>query len=99
MMLVEISGYSNAHVYNLKMKEPPFLLADKLRYGEPAWRIALLFPPQGSWSEDDYLTLDAGRQIEFDCGFVEVLNTLVSLFAWYRKWTLFALRHFIKKRL
>jgi len=57
------------------MNEPPFLLADELRYGEPAWRMALLFPPQGSWLEADYLTPDAGRQIEFDCGSVQVLNT------------------------
>lgn len=40
--------------------------------GEPAWRMALLFPPQGSWTESDYLDLDAGRVIEFDKGCVEV---------------------------
>ena len=40
--------------------------------GEPAWGVALLFPPQGSWTEADYLSLDAGRLIEFSDGCVEV---------------------------
>ncbi|MEX0818945.1 MAG: Uma2 family endonuclease, partial [Pirellulaceae bacterium] len=40
--------------------------------GEPAWGVALLFPPQGSWTETDYLELDAGRIVEFDKGCVEV---------------------------
>jgi Uma2 family endonuclease len=40
--------------------------------GAPAWRIALLFPPQGSWTERDFLALDAGRLVEFDQGCVEV---------------------------
>ncbi|MCA9265653.1 MAG: Uma2 family endonuclease [Planctomycetales bacterium] len=42
--------------------------------GQPAWRIALLYPPQGSWTESDYLLLDAGRLVEFDQGCVEVLD-------------------------
>lgn len=45
-----------------------------MRIGQPTWRMALLFPPQGSWSEQEYLALDAGRQIEFDHGCVEVLD-------------------------
>lgn len=42
---------------------------------EPAWDIAKLFPPQGHWSLDDYLALDAGTNhlIEFSTGSVEVL--------------------------
>ena len=40
--------------------------------GEPAWRVALLFPPQGSWSEADYLELDTGRLVEFSEGCIEV---------------------------
>lgn len=47
---------------------------DRIRPGEPAWRIALLFPPQGSWSEHDYLDLDTGHLVEFDSGCVEVLD-------------------------
>ena len=42
---------------------------------EPVWEIAKLFPPQGSWSLDDYLALDAGTNylIEFSDGNIEVL--------------------------
>jgi len=47
--------------------DPETLLRDK-----PAWRIALLYPPQGHWTEDDYLTLDAGHLVEYDDGCVEV---------------------------
>ncbi len=41
--------------------------------GEPVWDIAYLFPPQGSWTEDDYLELDTARLVEFSDGSVEVL--------------------------
>ena len=36
--------------------------------------MALLFPPQGRWTEQEYLALDSGRQIEFDRGCIEVLD-------------------------
>jgi Uma2 family endonuclease len=42
--------------------------------GEPAWRIALFFPQQGGWTESDYLNLEGGPLVEFDSGFVEVLD-------------------------
>ena len=42
--------------------------------GEPAWEIAMLFPPQGAWSEGDYLALDTNRLVEFSAGRVEVLS-------------------------
>ena len=42
--------------------------------GEPAWRIALFYPEQGGWSEVDYLNLDGGPLVEFENGFVEVLD-------------------------
>jgi Uma2 family endonuclease len=41
--------------------------------GEPAWEVALLFPAQGSWTEDDYLVLDTNRLVEYSDGFLEVL--------------------------
>lgn len=43
---------------------------------EPAWDIATLFPPQGAWSIDDYLTLtdSTNRLIEFTDGRIEVLE-------------------------
>jgi Uma2 family endonuclease len=44
-------------------------------HAEPAWEVALLFPAQGEWSEDDYLWLtDHTRHlVEFTDGHVEVL--------------------------
>jgi Uma2 family endonuclease len=41
---------------------------------EPAWDIARLFPPQGSWSEEEYLCLPGNHLTEFDHGRVEVLE-------------------------
>ena len=60
------------------MNEPIPVPANELTPGEPAWRMALLFPPQGSWSEQEYLALDAGRQVEFDQGCIEVLDLLTK---------------------
>jgi hypothetical protein len=39
---------------------------------EPTWAIAKLFPNQGEWSEEDYLTLNTNRLVEFFNGHVEV---------------------------
>jgi Uma2 family endonuclease len=40
---------------------------------EPAGDVALLFPPQGEWSEEDYLDLDTNRLVEFSDRSIEVL--------------------------
>jgi len=40
--------------------------------GEPAWPVALLFPPQGQWTEADYLSLNTNHLVEFSAGVVEV---------------------------
>ena len=40
---------------------------------EPAWEIAQLFPPQGEWTVDDYLTLETNQLVEYANGHVEVL--------------------------
>jgi Uma2 family endonuclease len=50
-----------------------FAANDSFPVGEPVWDIALLFPAQGAWTEEDYLGLDTNRLIEFDNGFVEIL--------------------------
>ncbi len=42
--------------------------------GQPAWRVALFYPRQGSWTEADYLGLEGGPLVEFDKGCVEVLD-------------------------
>lgn len=52
----------------------PLIDPHSTQRGAPVWQLAKLFPPQGSWSEADYLSLDAGRLIEFDQGCVEVLE-------------------------
>lgn len=41
---------------------------------QPAWDIALLFPPQGQWSEEEYLALDTHRRVEYSQGRIEVLE-------------------------
>ena len=53
------------------MKAPGF----PSRPGDPPWEIAFLFPPQGQWTEADYLTLQekTTRLIELSDGSVEVL--------------------------
>jgi Uma2 family endonuclease len=40
---------------------------------EPTWEIAHLFPLQGAWSEEDYLSLASDHLVEFSDGRVEVL--------------------------
>jgi len=32
---------------------------------EPTWDVAQLFPPQGYWSEAEYLALDTNHLVEF----------------------------------
>ncbi len=44
-----------------------------LRYGEPTWDIAQLFPAQGTWTESEYFTLETSRRVEFSHGFLEFL--------------------------
>lgn len=41
--------------------------------GEPAWEVATLFPAQGAWSEEDYLSLNTNHLVEFSHGRIEVL--------------------------
>jgi Uma2 family endonuclease len=52
----------------------PLIDPETTERGAPVWQLARLFPPQGSWTEADYFTLDAGRLVEFDRGCVEVLE-------------------------
>lgn len=39
----------------------------------PTWDVARLFPPQGAWSDDDYLALATNNLIELSDGSLEVL--------------------------
>jgi len=40
---------------------------------EPTWEIAHLFPRQGAWSEEEYLSLETNHLVEFSHGYIEVL--------------------------
>jgi Uma2 family endonuclease len=43
------------------------------RLGEPAWNVALLFPSQGNWTEQEYLALETNQLVELSDGWLEVL--------------------------
>ena len=51
---------------------PPTLPFPPSQRGEPAWEIATLFPPQGYWSEAEYLALDTNHLVELVNGCIEV---------------------------
>ncbi len=53
---------------NVSPAQPP-----ASRRGDPPWEIAYLFPPQGEWTEEDYLALETNRLIELSDGCLEVL--------------------------
>src|SRR5262249_39928321 len=40
---------------------------------EPTWDVAHLFPPQGQWTEEEYLALDSNHLVELSGGRLEVL--------------------------
>lgn len=40
---------------------------------KPTWEMALRYPDQGTWTEDEYLSLPGNQLVEFTDGFVEVL--------------------------
>ena len=43
------------------------------RRGTPTWEMALSFPHQGEWTEEEYLNLDTNRLVEFTDGVLEFL--------------------------
>ncbi len=49
---------------------------------QPAWEVALLFPEQGEWSEEDYLDLPGNRLVELSEGCLEVLPMPTTLHQW-----------------
>jgi Uma2 family endonuclease len=40
---------------------------------EPTWEVAHLFPPQGQWTEEEYLALNSNHLVELSDGRLEVL--------------------------
>jgi Uma2 family endonuclease len=46
---------------------------DVSNISQPAWDVALLFPGQGDWSENEFLALDTNRLVELIDGNLDVL--------------------------
>jgi Uma2 family endonuclease len=44
-----------------------------VKRGEPTWDLALFYPAQGDWSEEEYLELGTNWMVEFVDGCLEVL--------------------------
>ena len=67
---------------------------------EPAWDIALLFPAQGYWTEEEYLDLteSAEQIVEFTDGHIEVLPMPTTLHQRILVFLLDALRGFVNPR-
>lgn len=43
------------------------------QHGEPTWEMADLFPRQGEWTIDEYLSIEFDRGVEYDSGRLEFL--------------------------
>jgi Uma2 family endonuclease len=67
---------------------------------EPAWEIALLFPPQGQWSEAEYLkvTESTNQLVELTDGKIRVLEMPTTAHQMIVEFLLDAFRAFIKAR-
>ncbi|MFV1966974.1 MAG: Uma2 family endonuclease [Pirellulaceae bacterium] len=66
--------------------------------GDPAWDVALLFPPQGEWTEQDYLALDTNRMVELSDGHLEVLPMPTIFHQLLVKYLYDALNRFVSSR-
>jgi len=67
---------------------------------EFAWEIATLFPPQGEWSEEEYLRLTDGtnRRIEFTDGRLEFLAMPTEIHEVMVRFLFLALHSFVERR-
>jgi Uma2 family endonuclease len=65
--------------------------------GQPAWDLALLYPPQGQWSEEEYLALtDSTRWlVEYTDGKIEVLSMPTIEHQLIVQWLFLALHAFV----
>jgi Uma2 family endonuclease len=50
----------------------PAMAIPPSKRGQPAWGLAMLFPAQGFWSEEEYLALDTNHIVELVNGHLEV---------------------------
>jgi Uma2 family endonuclease len=69
-----------------------------LTYGEPVWEIARLYPPQGYWTEREYLNFDTERLVEFSDGFIEFLPMPTLNHQFILQALFEALKAFVKSR-
>lgn len=67
--------------------------------GQPAWDVALLYPPQGQWSEEQYLSLtdQTRRLVEYTDGKIEVLSMPTIEHQRILKFLLWALDSFVTR--
>lgn len=65
---------------------------------KPAWELALLYPDQGAWNDEDYLELDSNRFIEYSDGRLEFLPMPTRSHQWTVLFLVNALRVFIGER-
>jgi Uma2 family endonuclease len=68
----------------------------KPKRGEPVWEMALKYPFQGEWTEEAYLKLDDGRQIEFTDGCLEFLPMPVPYHQRLAKFVFLALEEYVR---
>ena len=60
--------------------------------------MALLYPVQGSWTEDDYLALGTNRLVELSEGCIEVLPTPTKLHQRMVRFLSFLIQEFVSAR-
>jgi Uma2 family endonuclease len=58
------------HCWKLRMSSTPSIPSAN---GEPAWEAAYMLPPQGSWTEEDFLKFHSNRMAELVDGRLEIL--------------------------
>lgn len=66
--------------------------------GAPTWDVALLFPPQGEWTEQEYLALNTNRMVELSDGHLEVLPMPTIFHQLLVKYLYDALNRFVSAR-
>ncbi len=68
------------------------------RRGTPTWEMAIQFPIQGEWTEEQYLNLDTNRLVEFKNGVLEFLPMPGPAHFRLSRFLIDALRSFVESR-
>lgn len=71
-----MTSFRTAEIPGPEMSELDSLTLDGVplsQRGTPTWELALNYPRQGEWTEDEYLSLDTNRLVEFTDGVLEFL--------------------------